>query len=131
MRLVDKLSACMYVFVGLARLYGTDNTSRLTDRAFGLIVLGIAVLSIVSFRVSLLDALPSTFFLVMHTLAVLKAYSQTEGVTKRDAILWIVGTVAVSIVLFTSLSHYEESHPDIVTSLMSDVADGTGRVETE
>lgn len=120
-RLVDKLSGCMYVLVGLVRLHGTEKNSHLKNRTFGLLVISLALFSIVAFKVPVFKALPATFFLIMQILGIMKVYAQTEGVTKRDAIIWIVGTVLLSVLLFESMTGYEDSHPDVVSSFMAPI----------
>lgn len=117
LRLIDKLSGCMYLLVGLVRLHGTEKDSTLSDRAFALAVVALAVVSVLVHQVPVLPALPATFFLMMQTLSVLKAY-QKAGRSFSDAIAWVGAAVLVGVTLFVALYSYEQRNPSLVDTIM-------------
>ena len=117
LRLIDKLSGCMYLLVGLVRLHGMEKDSTLSDRAFALAVVALLLLSILVHQVPVLQALPATFFLVMQTLSILKAY-QKAGRSLRDAIAWVGAALLVGVALFVALYSYEQRNPSLVDTIM-------------
>jgi hypothetical protein len=115
--LVEKLSACMYVLVGLTRLNGTDKKKALSNKTFAILVIGLVILTIVSHYAPVPDALPSTFFLIMQIIGILKAY-ESAGQSVDHGVVWILFTVFAGILAYGALSRYEDTHPEFVENLM-------------
>lgn len=114
---VEKLSACMYVLVGLARLNGTDKKA-LSKKSFVILVTGLLlILTVLAHYAPVTDALPSTFFLIMQIVGVLKAYEK-NGHSVDRGVVWILFTVFAGILLYGGITKYEKTHPEFVENLI-------------
>lgn len=115
--LVEKLSACLFVLVGLTRLNGTDKKT-LSNKSFVILVTALLlILAVLSHYTPVTDALPYTFFLIMQIIGILKAYEK-HGHSVDRGVVWILFTVFAGILLYDALSKYEDSHPEFVENMM-------------
>ena len=119
MKLVEKLSGCMYVLVGLVRLHGTEKKNELSDRAFSILVVALAIISMFIHSAPVVAALPATFFLGIQIISIMKEYEKNNR-KQREALLWIVMINMLGVLFYVLLSSYEKKNPYIAERFLSD-----------
>ena len=115
MGLVDTLSGCVFVMVGLARLR-TQKDSKLQQRTFGFLVLLLLALSFLSQNVPVNKALPAMGFLIIQIITIMKEYERDKREPK-EGLMCIALSCIAGVLLYSSVSTYEKRHGDKVEKL--------------